>query len=127
MAKYSQEQRLAVIQHLLEEKPQIAVAKELGISRKVLYNCRCRCERGGYEQLQNKSQHFTSEFNLKTITYRHKNKLSYMQAAANMCILDEGTLYARQKIYEEPGADGMQDTRGSASAKLVMRNARELN
>ena len=111
MVKYNKEQRIMAIQQLLGGKSPETAARELGISPKVLRNWRFRYETGGFEQLMSTRQHYTAEFKLKAIAYRRENGLSYSQAAADMRIPNEGTLYAWERIYEEQGADGLQDTR----------------
>ena len=111
MSKYSKELRIEAIKQLLEGKPLETTARELGISSKVLYSWRCRYEAGGYDQLLHTRKHYTAVFKLEAVVYRRENGLSYSQAAADMRIPNEGTLYAWEKIYEEQGADGLQDTR----------------
>lgn len=111
MAKYSKEQRIEAIQQLLAGKPLKTTARELGISPQVLRNWCNQYEAGGYEQLLTTRQHYTAQFKLEAIVYRRENGLSYPQAAADMRIPNEGTLYAWERIYEEQGADGLQDTR----------------
>lgn len=111
MTKYSKELRIEAIQELLEGKPLKAVARELGISPRDLRNWRYRYEAGGYDQLLNTRQHYTAAFKLKAIAYRRENGLSYPQAAADLHIPHEGTLYIWEKIYQEQGADGLSDTR----------------
>lgn len=111
MAKYSKEQRIEAIRQLMDGKPLETTARDLGISGRQLRNWRCRYETGGYEQLLNTRQHYTAEFKLKAIAYRRKNGLSYIQAAADMRIPNDGTLYAWERIYEEQGAGGLQDTK----------------
>ena len=111
MAKYSKEQRIEAIQRLLNGKALKTTARELGINPRVLRNWRSRYEAGGYEQLLSTRQHYTADFKLKAIVYRRENGLSYIQAAADMRIPNEGTLYVWEKLYEEQGAEGLQDTR----------------
>jgi len=48
---------------------------------------------------------------LEAITYRREKRLSYAQAAVDLCILNESTLYVWEKLYIEQGMDGLQDTR----------------
>lgn len=111
MAKYSNEQRLQAIQQLLEGKPLRTTARNLGISHTVVRRWWYRYEAGGYDQLLSTRQHYTAQFKLEAIAYRRENELSYNQAAADMHIPNEGTLYAWERIYEEQGAEGLQDTR----------------
>ena len=111
MAKFSKEQRIEAVQQLMECKPLKTTARELGISPQLLRSWRYQYEAGGYEQLLSTRQHYTAEFKLEAIAYRRENGLSYPQAAADMRIPSKGTLYAWERIYEEQGADGLQDTR----------------
>jgi transposase len=111
LAKYSREQRIQAIQLLEDGRPLKTTARELGISSRVVMNWRYRYEAGGYEHLLSTRQHYTGEFKLAAIEYRRENGLSYIQAAADMRIPNEGTLYAWERLYEEKGAEGLQDTR----------------
>lgn len=111
MTKFSDENRLKVIRSLADGRPLKAVAKEMGISPKVVRNWRNRYQTGGYDQLLKTGRHYTAEFKLDAIIYRRENGLSYPQAAADLCIPNEGTLYAWEKRYAEQGMDGLQDTR----------------
>lgn len=118
MSKYSKELRIEAIKQLLEGKPLETTARELGIGPQELRRWRYRYESGGYDQLLNTRQHYTAQFKLEAIAYRRKNELSYGQAAADMRIPNEGTLYAWEKIYEEQGAEGLQDTRKGRSPTM---------
>lgn len=111
MTKFSSEKKIEAIQLLEEGRAIRAVARALGVSPQVLRNWRYRKESGGYEQLLSTRKYYTAEFKLSAIAYRRENDLSYSQAAADLGISGEGTLYAWEKVYRERGADGLQDTR----------------
>ena len=111
LTKFNDEVRIRAIQLLDEGFPVRAVARELGVGHNTVRNWRNRYQSGGYDQLLKKRQHYTAEFKLEAITYRREKRLSYAQAAVDLCILNESTLYVWEKLYIEQGMDGLQDTR----------------
>ncbi len=111
LTKYNEDQRLKVIRMLEDGMAVHAIGREMGISRNVIRNWRNRYERGGIDQLLGTRQRYTAAFKLEAVAYRSQNGLSYPQAAADLGIPNQGTLYAWEKIFQLRGPEGLQDTR----------------
>ena len=111
LTKFNAETRIRAIQLLEDGLPVRAVARELGVGHNTVRNWHNRYQAGGRDQLLKTHHHYTAKFKLEAITYRRENELSYPQAAADLCIPNESTLYVWEKLYEEQGIDGLQDTR----------------
>jgi len=111
MTKFNEDQRLQAIRMLEDGMPMKTIAREMGISRNTIRNWRNRYEKGGIKQLLSTRQHYTAETKLEAVAYRRQNELSYSQAAANLGIPNEGTLYAWERVLHERGPEGLQDTR----------------
>lgn len=122
MTKFSYEVRIQAIKLLAEGKSIRTVESELGVSERVIRNWRNQYEAGGYEQLRATRQYYTAEFKVEAVTYRWRNKLSYAQAAADLGIPNEGTLYAWERRYEEQGVEGLQEKRKGRPPTMQKEN-----
>ena len=111
LTKYNEDQRLQVARMLEDGMAVKAIAREMRISHNVIRNWRNRYEKGGIDQLLSTRQHYTAEFKLEAVAYRRQNELSYPQAAADLGIPNDGTLYAWEKIFQLRGPESLQDTR----------------
>lgn len=111
MTKFNEDVRVQVIGMLKDGMAVEAIIRETGVSGKVIRNWRNRYEKGGIGQLLKTQQHYTAEFKQSAVAYRRENGLSYPQAAADLGIPNEGTLYAWEKLLEEKGPEGLPDTR----------------
>lgn len=122
MTKFSDEIRIQAIKLLVEGKTIRAVGRELGVSESVIRNWRNQYEAGGYDQLRATRQFYTAKFKMGAVTYRRGNKLSYAQAAADLGIPNEGTLYEWERRYKEQGVEGLQETRKGRQPTMQKEN-----
>lgn len=111
MTKYSNEFRLRLVMEVESGQSIRAVARAHGILRKNLQRWVSFYEHGGIEQLISTKQEYSHEFKIFALEYRWQHNLSYRQAAAELEIPNEGTLYQWEKRYLEMGSAGLQDNK----------------
>lgn len=116
--KHTRDQQALVIRMLEEGKPVCIVAKALGIGAQSIRNWRDRYKKGGMEQLLETKKYYTADFKWEAIVYRRQKGLSYAQAAVDLGISNQGTLYAWEKKYREEGLESLLDTRKGRLPKL---------
>ena len=104
MTKYSHEFQLRLVMEIESGQSIRAVARAHGISRRNLLRWLSMYQHGGIEQLISTKQHYSQEFKISAIEYRWQHHLSYRQAAAELGIPNEGTLYQWENRYLEFGS-----------------------
>ena len=110
MTKFSSDLRIKVVMAFEASNNLKGIAREFGVGEKTARNWIKRYKAGGIKQLVSNNQRYTQDFKLYAIEYRWQNDLSYGQAAADLEIPNEGTLYAWEKRYLAQGLDGLQNT-----------------
>jgi len=105
MTKYSHEFQLRLVMEIESGQSIRAVARAHGI-----------------EQLIFTKHHYSQEFKFSAIEYRWEHRLSYRQAAAELGISNEGTLYRWEKQYLEMGSAGLQATRKGRPPKMPKKS-----
>jgi transposase len=111
MTKYSKEFRFKLVQEVEDGLPIKTTARKYGVGENTLRNWWLHYSAGGIEQLFSIRRIYTKEFKIQAIEYRWAHRVSYLQAAADLGIPDEGTLYTWEKRYIEFGSEGLHDTR----------------
>lgn len=124
MTKFSEELRVQVMLEIDVGDSISGAARKYGVARQTVQTWYKHYLAGGVEQLVAKRQKYSQEFKLHAIEHRKVNGLSYAQAAADLGIPKEGTLYAWEKRYEEQGLDGLQDTRKGRPRKMPKKDAK---
>lgn len=118
MTKYSHELRMKIIQEMEKGKSATGTAKEYCIPLKVVRRWWANYCESGTEGLISVKQKYTAEFKLYAIEFRWAHELSYLQAAAQLGISNEGTLFAWEKRYLESGVQALQDTKKGRPPKV---------
>ncbi|AEG58418.1 transposase IS3/IS911 family protein [Desulforamulus ruminis DSM 2154] len=122
MTKYSDEFQLRLVMEVESGQSITVVARAHGIPKKNLQRWVSIYEHGGIEQLLLKKQHYSQEFKISAIEYRWQHHLSYRQAAAELEIPNEGTLYQWEKRYLEMGSAGLQATKKGRPPKMPKKS-----
>lgn len=122
MAKYSKELRLEVVRAVENGESIAGAARKIGIPETVVREWWRRYSKGGVEALIATNRKYSAEFKLHAIEYRWENSLSYSQAATDLGIPNQGTLYAWEKLYVEKGESALLDTRKGRSANMPRKN-----
>lgn len=122
MAKYSKELRLQVVVEVESGKSIESTARKFNVSQNVVREWWRRYSKGGIEQLFSTNQKYSSNFKLYAIEYRWSNGLSYSQAASDLGIPNQGTLYAWEKLYLGKGANGLLDTKKGRPVKMPRKD-----
>jgi transposase len=118
MTKYSKELRVKVVTNIEAGNSINGASLKYGVSRKTALRWYRNYKSGGIEQLISAPQKYSMEFKLQALVYKEENSLSYLQAASDLRIPNEATLYQWGKIYTEQGLDGLQDTRKGRPPKM---------
>jgi len=111
MTKYSDEFQSKLVMEVESGQTIRAVVRAHGVSRKNLQRWVSNYEHGGIEQLIFTKQHYSIEFKLSAIEYRWQHHISYRQAAAELGIPHDSTLYQWERRYLEMGSAGLRATR----------------
>lgn len=127
MAKYSKELRLQVVMEIEAGESIKGAARKFNINRNVVKEWWMRYSKGSVEQLISTNQKYSSDFKLLAIEYRWENDLSYSQAATDLGIPNQSTLYVWEKRYLEEGASGLQDTRKGRPPKMPKKDKNSEN
>ena len=118
MTKYSHEIRMKIVQELESGKPAKGMAKKYGISEKAVRRWWANYCESGIEGIIGVKQKYSAEFKLHAIEFRWSHELSYLHAAAQLGIPDEGTLFAWEKKYWKSGIASLQDTKKGRPPKV---------
>ena len=118
MTKYTHELRLKIVQELEVGKTIGGVAKKHSIPKELVRTWWANYCESGTIGLFGVKQKYTADFKLHAIEFRWVHELSYLQAAAQLGISNQGTLFAWEKKYLEAGVEALQDTRKGRSPKV---------
>jgi len=121
MTKFSHEFRLKLVMEVEEGMPLGTVARNHNVGKRTLHTWVYNYRSGGVEQLTAVRRRYTQEFKLSAIEYRRANDVSYAQAATDLGIPNEGTLYDWEKRYSEQGPVGLQDARRGRPPKMLKK------
>lgn len=118
MTKYNHELRLKIIQELESGKTAKGTAKKYGLPQKLVRRWWANYCASGLEGVIGVKQKYSTEFKLNAIEYRWAHELSYLHAAAQLGIPNEGTLFAWEKKYLGYGIEALQDTKKGRPPKV---------
>lgn len=118
MTKYNLELRMKIIHELELGKTANGTAKKYCLPQKVVRRWWANYCESGIEGVIGVNQKYSSEFKLYAIEYRRAHELSYLQAAAQLGIPNEGTLFAWEKKYRGCGIEALQDTKKGRPPKV---------
>lgn len=118
MTKYNLELRKKIIHELESGKSAKGTAKKYCLPSKVVRSWWAHYCESGIEGVIGVKKKYSSEFKLYAIEYRRAHELSYLQAAAQLGIPNEGTLFAWEKKYWECGIEALQDTKKGRPPKV---------
>lgn len=110
MTKFTKETRINVVMAIVNGASIRGTARDYGVWTSLARQWYRDYQSGGIDQVIGvKRQHYTQEFKVKAIEYLWQNELSYSQAAADLGIPGNCTLYFWEKIFLKEGAAGLQD------------------
>ena len=118
MAKYSIELRFEVVIAIENGESINGAACKFSIPQTVVREWWRRNSKGGVEALVSTNQHYSGAFKQYAVEYRWLNDLSYSQAATDLGIPNQGTLYAWEKLYLEKGESALLDTAKGRPANM---------
>jgi len=118
MAKYSIELRFEVVIAIENGESINGAACKFSIPQTMVREWWRRYSKGGVEALVSTNQHYSGAFKQYAVEYRWLNDLSYSQAATDLGIPNQGTLYAWEKLYLEKGESALLDTAKGRPANM---------
>lgn len=118
MTKYSHEFRMKIVQELESGKSIRGIAREYCMPRRVVRGWWHRYCESGTEGLLGVVGKYSAEFKLHAIDYRCAHELSYLHAAVQLGIPNEGTLFSWEKKYLEYGVEALQDAKKGRLPKV---------
>lgn len=123
MTKFSNEIRMDVIQELESGASVRGTARKHGVSERMVRRWRENYSKSGINSLICDYQEYPVEFKLYALEYRKAHELSYAQAAAQLGILHDSTLYGWEKAYLKYGIEALHDTKRGRPPKVPKQPA----
>ena len=118
MTKYSNEIRMDVILELELGTTIYGTARKHGVSERMVRRWRENYCKSGMQSLVGEYHEYPAEFKIYALEYRKAHGLSYPQAAAQLGILHDSTLYGWEKTYLKYGVEALQHTKKGRPAKV---------
>ena len=109
--KFSKEVRNKVVMQIESGRSIRGTARRYGIDKNTAKTWYRNYLVGGFEQLHSTNIKYSREFKQKAVEYLRRNGLSYSQAAADLGVPNQGTLWFWERIYEEQGPAGLEEKR----------------
>jgi len=112
--KYSEQFKLAVVQHYLAGTAGFnKVAQHFGIASPMLRGWVSRYRLHGLEGLSKKRGHYSAEFKLSVLQHMWENGLSYRQTAAVFNIANDTSIADWERRYQSGGIENLALRRGA--------------
>lgn len=124
MTKFSKELRVKVMLEIESGDSVRGAARKHGVAHQTVQRWYTQYQAGGVEQLVSTREKYSQDFKIHAIEYRLENSLSYPQAAADLGIPHDATLFKWEKRYQEQGFDGLQDSRKGRPRKMPKKEDR---
>lgn len=118
MTKYSNELRMEIILEVESGASVRRTARKHGVSERMVRRWRANYCKSGIHSLIGENQEYSAEFKRYALEYRKAHALSYPQAAAQLGILHDSTLYGWEKTYLKYGVEALQDTKKGRPPKV---------
>lgn len=111
MTKYSNEIRMQIILEMENGASLHRTASKHSVSERMVRRWRENYRKSGIHSLIAENQEYSAEFKMYALEYRKAHELSYPQAAAQLGILHDSTLYGWEKTYLKYGVEALHDTK----------------
>ena len=118
MTKYSNEIRMQIILEMENGASLHRTARKYGVSDRMVRRWRENYRKSGIHSLIGENQEYPEGFKIYALEYRKAHGLSYPQAAAQLGILHDSTLYGWEKTYLKYGVEALQDTKKGRPPKV---------